>query len=225
MDPSAGRFPEPILLVQLSNAVRARWFADEYMPAFLGFAPPAHQLARAARAMQRLLPDLRPLYVFGLRSRGSDAIRIDTVGTTLAGVEPFLRSVISDEVAGCAEAALPLLAGAERVHFSFEVTPDGFGTRVGMEGSFRRQPSREPGWQALFDGLVAGGLCTPAQRDALLSWPGYDTARTSAAWPTDGAGTPLPGLCVYAVSHVKLAMSPERPLQAKVYLIVRYVRR
>lgn len=225
VDPTAGKVPEPILLVQLSNAVQARWFVDQYMPAVLGVAPPARQVARAVRAMQRLLPDLRPLYVFGLRSRGSDAIRIDTVGATLAGVAPFLRDVISDEVARRAEAVLPLLASAERVHFSFEVTPDGFGTRVGMEASYRRQPPREPGWQPLFDGLVAGGLCTPAQRDAVLPWPGYDTARSSATWPSDGVGAPLPGLCMYALSHVKLSLSPERPTQAKAYLIVKFMRR
>lgn len=225
VNPAAGQIPEPMLLVQLSSAVRARWLVDEYMPAFLGFTPPARQIARAVRAMQRLPPDLRPLYLFGLSSRGSDAIRIDTVGTTAAGVGQFLRGVISDEVARRAEAALPLLADAERVHFSFEVTPDGFGARVGMEGSYRRQPAREPGWQALLDRLVARDLCTPAQRDAILSWPGHDTARTAATWPGDSTGAPLPGTCVYGLSHVKLAMSPERPLQAKAYLIAKLMRR
>jgi len=224
VQPAAGAVPDPIVLVQLSRGVRARWFADEYMPVFLGFAPPAAQLARAARAMQQLLPALRPLYVFGLRSRGSDAIRIDTVGSSLAGVVPFLRRAISDQAAQRAEAALPLLADAERVHFSFEVTPDGFGPRFGIEGSFRRQLPREPRWHALFDRLVADGLCTPAQRDAVVSWPGHDTARSSAAWPSD-AGDPRTGLCVYAISHVKLSLSPGRPVQAKAYLIVKFMRR
>jgi hypothetical protein len=225
VNPAAGKIPEPMQLVQLSNAVRPRWLVDEYLPAFLGFTPPERQVARAVRAMQRLLPDLRPLYLFGLGSRGSDAFRVDTVGTTLAGVGQFLRDVISDEVARLAEAALPLLADAERVHFSFEITPDGFGTRVGMEGSYLKQPAREPGWLALLDRLVARELCTPAQRDAVLAWPGYDTARTAATWPGDGQGAPLPGICAYGLSHVKLAMSPERPLQAKAYLTAKLMRR
>lgn len=225
VDPAGGEIPEPMRLVQLSNAVRPRWFVDDYLPAFLGFTPPARQVARAVRAMQRLPPELRPLYLFGLSSRGSDAIRIDTVGTALAGVGPFLRDVISDEVARRVGAALPLLADAERVHFSFEVTPDGFGARVGMEGSYRKQPAREPGWRVLLDRLVARDLCTPAQRDALLAWPGHDTARTAASWPCDGSGAPLPGICAYGLSHIKLATSPDRPLQAKAYLTAKSMRR
>lgn len=223
--PAAGQIPEPMQLVQLSNALRPRWFVDEYLPAFLGFTPPERQVTRAVRAMQRLLPDLRPLYLFGLSSRGSDAFRIDTVGTTLAGVGRFLRDAISDEVARLAEAGLSLLADAERVHFSFEITPDGFGTRVGMEGSYLRQPARAPGWHALLDRLVARELCTPVQRDAVLSWPGYDTARTAASWPCDDQGAPLRGICAYGLSHIKLAMSPERPLQAKAYLTAKFMRR
>lgn len=225
IDPAAGRIPEPLLIVQPAETVRARWLVADYVPRFLGAAPPARQIARAARAIQRLPPGLAPIYLFALRSRGSDAFRIDTVGTTLAGVDAFVRDVLSPELARGTAAALPLFDGADKVHFSFDVTPDGFGTRIGIEASYRAQPAREPAWRALFDRLVAHELCTAAQRDALLAWPGHDTAQGVPAWPRDGAGAPVRGLCVYALSHLKLSVSAERPLQAKAYLIAKLVRR
>ena len=121
--------------------------------------------------------------------------------------------------------ATALLGETDRPHLSFDLLPDGISPRVGLEGSFRGLPRREPRWGALFDRLEAAGLCCPTKRRALFAWPGYSTARTAPAlWPRQD-GRPLPGFHVRSLSHVKLVCRPDRPLEAKGYLLMEHLPR
>ena len=115
-----------------------------------------------------------------------------------------------------AEAA-GLFEGTERTHLSFDVGPEGIRPRIGIEGSFAALPGREARWQELFGRLERRGLCSPAQREALLAWPGSDSFWTAPErWPADPAW--LGAFCIRYLSHLKAVWRPGRALEAKAYL-------
>jgi hypothetical protein len=114
-----------------------------------------------------------------------------------------------------------LFRPVERFHLSFDVG-DEILPRFGLEGSFARQPAREPGWTELFDRLESRGLCTGEQRRAVFAWPGSDSLWTAPdAWPVAAVGAQ--GHYVRSLSHVKLVAQPDRGTEAKVYLALAYV--
>jgi hypothetical protein len=160
------------------------------------------------------------LYVFSLLSRPGSPVRMEIFGLDPAGALAYLHRVAPHAAPPLTEIA-PLFEGIDRPHLSFDLGTEIL-PRVGLEGSFARQ--REPRWADLFARLVARGLCTTAERDAILAWPGYDTFWTATAdWPLERAGIGgMSGFCVRALSHVKVVAQPGRPPEAKVYLLASY---
>jgi hypothetical protein len=75
-------------------------------------------------------------------------------------------------------------------------------------GPWARQPHLEPRWNRQLDQLVQLGLCTEEKRAALLEWVGYRKCED----PEHAGQVLLRGL-----SHVKIAMRPDRPPAAKAY--------
>jgi hypothetical protein len=206
----------PVVCAKLPRDVDPGWLAGALLPALQGFAPPPGQLARILFCLDALPSSAALLYVFSLRARGSDAIRLELFGLEPAGILAYLRDVAPREVSRVEE-VVPHFEGVERLHLSFDVG-EAVLPRIGIEGSFPRQPSREPRWRGLFDRLVQSGLCAPEKRDAALAWPGYDTFWSAAdRWPVAALGPR--GACLRALSHVKVACAPDRGPEAKVYLM------
>ena len=85
----------------------------------------------------------------------------------------------------------------------------GVGPKIGLECYMdeRRRPQATASWIGLLDELVAQGMCTPAERDALLAWPGVEQT-TQFIW----ARTFTRGL-----NHLKVVYQPGRPVVAKAY--------
>ena len=112
---------------------------------------------------------------------------------------------------------IPLFAGVERIHLSFDIGSEIL-PRTGLEGSFSRLPRREPRWKDLFDRLVDRGLCAPEKRDAALAWPGYDSFWTAPeGWPV--SPRLAAGFFVRNLSHVKGRLPSRSEPEAKVYLM------
>jgi hypothetical protein len=65
----------------------------------------------------------------------------------------------------------------------------------------------------MLERLVRLGACTPAKRDAVLSWPGFAPCGFDTRGPLR-----IRSLLGKRLSHLKLACHPERPLEAKAYL-------
>lgn len=207
--------PAPVVCAKLPRALDPGWLAGTLLPALQGFSPPAGQLARILSCLDALPPPAALLYVFSLRARGSDAIRLEIFGLEPAGILDYLQQVIPESVPWV-EPVVALFAGVERLHLSFDVT-DRVLPRIGIEGSFPRQPSREPRWRGLFERLEQQGLCGPEKGDAALAWPGYDTFWTAAGrWPVAALGPR--GVCIRTLSHVKVVCAPNRAPEAKAYL-------
>lgn len=206
--------PAPVLCAKLPRTTDPGWLTGTLLPALAGVPLPDSQRERILACLDALPKSATLLYVFNLRARGSDAIRLEIFGLEPAGMLGYLQGIAPETVLAV-EPVAPLFEGIERLHLSFDVT-DEILPRIGLEGSFPRQPSREPKWGAFLERLVARELCSPAKRDALLSWPGYDTFWTAPQrWPAELGPR---GACVRLLSHLKVVCGPGREPEAKAYL-------
>jgi hypothetical protein len=214
-----GREPKtalaPIVCAKVPPDADPGWLADTLLPALLGGSPPAGQRARILSCLGAMPSSANLLYLFNLRARGSGAVRLEIFGMETSEILGYLRRVAPERVPETTE-GVSLLEGAERLHLSFDVTEEIL-PRIGIEGSYPRQPPREPRWEGLFSRLVAEGLCSPQKRNAALAWPGYDSFWTAPErWPVAEIGPRW--FCVRALSHLKIVCRPDRPPEAKVYL-------
>jgi hypothetical protein len=218
--PAAPGLPVPSVCARLPMDAGPGWLADTLLPALTGESPSPGLRALLLRCLAAIPSPARPLYLFRLFPRQGSPVRLEIFGLDPDGIASYLRRV-APASEGSGVAAARLLAGAERLHLSFDLGFGGCGEvlpRIGVEGSFPRLPRREPRWAELFDRLVDRGLCAPAKRDAALAWPGYDSFWTVPdRWP-EAAGTG--GFCARALSHVKLVSRPDREPEAKVYLLL-----
>jgi hypothetical protein len=211
----AGEAPAPVVCAKLPQGADPGWVTDTLLPALQDGPLAAGQRARILSCLDALPPSSSLLYVFSLRARGSDAVRLEIFGLEPAEMLSYLAGVTPEMVPAVTKAA-PLFEGVERLHLSFDVT-DAILPRIGIEGSFPRQPSREPRWQAFFERLAQAGLCSPGKRDAVLAWPGYDTFWTAPErWPIADLGPK--GACLRTLSHLKVVCRPDHELEAKAYL-------
>jgi hypothetical protein len=210
--------PTPSVCARLPQGVDLDWVIGSLLPALHG----ARLSAAQARLMRRCHGEIPEegslLYVFSLLSRPGNPVRMELFGLEPACALAYLGRVAPHAAPALAEVA-PIFEGIDRPHLSFDLGQEIL-PRVGLEGSFARQ--REPRWAEIFARLAARGLCTPAERDAILAWPGYDTFWTAAAdWPLEHAGGR--GFCVRSLSHVKVVTQPGWAPEAKVYLLVTYL--
>ncbi len=219
--PEAGSLPVPVLCVQLRDRVGPDWLIDSLLPAMHGSPLSSSQRRRVRRCLDAVPARGRILYLFSLLSRPGNAVRLELIGLDSGAMVRYLERVAGPGPAERIAALAPLIADCERLHLSFDVDSEISG-RIGIEGSFARQPNREPRWAELLERLVASGLCTPAKRDALFAWPGYDSLLTAAdRWPEEGVG--LGGYCVRCLSHVKLVSWPDRDPETKAYLLFQHI--
>jgi hypothetical protein len=178
-----------------------------------GALPP--ELARGLDRCWRALPDgAHAPHVGALLSRGADSLRVCVTGAARRDVPGFLRALgwPGDEGALAAELAALADAGAPEPAM-VQVDVDGAAReRVGLEYALERGPQArgELPRGELLDALVRRGLCAPAKRAALQSWPGTAVhTLPHQLWP-----------CVLArrVNHVKLVFGADGPREAKAYL-------
>ena len=206
----------PVICAKLPADADPRWLIGTLLPALQGNPVSAAQCALILACLDALPDSAQLLYAFSLRARGSDAIRLEIFGMEPAQILDYLCSVAPRTVSAAAEIA-SLFEGVERLHLSLDVAEEVL-PRIGIEGSFPRQPPRETRWNALFARLVEQGLCSPGKREAALAWPGYDTFWTAAErWPVRELGPH--GVCVRALSHVKVICRLDSGPEAKAYLM------
>lgn len=221
--------PEPVLCARLPSGCGEGWLRDELYPSLQGEALSPRQRELLARLLRSLPPPCAPLYAFGLSARGRPAARLEIFAPAFPDLERLAAAIRRAAPAATPDLApaLPLFAGGERLHLSLDLpfaAGEGAPPRAGIEGSFPRQPSREPRWGALFDRLVEAGLCDPGRREAALAWPGQDTFWTApGSWPLGAEGGRR--ISVRGLSHVKVVCGGEGGAEAKVYLTLGSVER
>ncbi len=204
-EPSAAQSVVPVVCWTLTRPLDRAWFLQQLAPALVGGSLPDSWRGTLELCLDALPADAFPLYAYDLRARGLRALRLELFGVPLQEVDSYLaraRGEGTHEAVPAAQLteAVQILDDVDRLHLSFEVS-DAVGSRIGLEGSYRRLPSREARWLALTDRLVAAGLCTETQKDTIFAWPGQDLT-----W-------------VRLLSHFKLVLEPGKPTSAKVYLL------
>jgi len=205
----------PVVCAKLPSGIDPGWLTDTLLPALQGRPLPAGQRASILTCLDALPVSASLLYVFSLRARGSDAVRLEIFGLEPASMLVYLRSLAPEMVLAVEEVST-IFEGVERLHLSFDVT-DTILPRIGIEGSYPRQPSREPRWEILLERLIQRRLCSPEKKDAALAWPGYDTFWTAPErWPITEMGPR--GICIRTLSHLKVVCAPDREPEAKAYL-------
>jgi hypothetical protein len=205
-----------VICAKLPQKIDLGWLTGTLLPALDGYPPPSRTRDLILSCLGALPTSAHLLYVFSLRARGSDAVRLEIFGMNPDQTLAYLRDVAPQAVPPVTEVS-PLFEGVESLHLSFDVTGEIL-PRIGLEGSFPRQPPHEPRWEALFRRLMERGLCSPEKRDAVLTWPGYDTFWTAPErWPIAEMGPR--GFCIRALSHLKVVCRPDREPEAKAYLV------
>ncbi|MCP3100114.1 hypothetical protein LZ198_14655 [Myxococcus sp. K15C18031901] len=183
--------------------------------------PPALQ-----RCLERLPGAPRVEQVGMMFSRQTDALRLCIRGVPLRGLGEALRHVGWEGQAGPLDAVLErTLPFVDDVTLDIDVG-DGLHPKLGLECILDKDPSPAR-WKRWLDQLVEDGLCTPAKRDALLTWPGMLTALNTRGWPENllRASEQLPGVhsgFARRINHLKLIHQPGQPLQVKAYLAFRH---
>jgi hypothetical protein len=214
-----GQAPEtlnPSICAKLRTPFDGDWLVDTLFPALQGepLSPAQNRLVRAC--FEAIPPPGYLLYAFCMLPRPGRPLRMEVYGLTPTQMLEYLGRITPQWIPHFAGPA-SLFDGIERTHLSIDIVDGEISPRIGIEGSYERQPKREPRWRELFDRLVAAGLCTEEKRDASLAWPGWDSFWTAPdRWPMEaGIGV----YCIRALSHVKVVCRPDRGPEAKVYLL------
>jgi len=215
--------PIPIVCARVEQPRDPTWITGSLFPVLGAHDLTPLQKESVHRILRGLPSTARLLYVFDLFPRGNREIRLEFFGPARNDLLPFVHDIAGEEGTRQAAAALELLGDLDRFHLSLDVGAAGeVSPRLGIDGSYRKLPSREPRWAALFERLVEAKLCTPTIRNAVLPWPGYDSFWTAPErWPV--AGGAIGGYCVRSLSHVKLVTHSPADLEAKVYLLFGHV--
>lgn len=218
LDSALEGFPTPSVCARLPRHAAPGWVAETLLPALSGERLSPVQDGLVRRCHGEIPGEGSLLYVFSLLSRPGQPVRMELFGLDPDAAIAYLHRVAPHTALSLTEIA-PIFSGVDRPHLSFDIGHEIL-PRVGLEGSFARQ--REPRWADLLDRLAARGLCTPAEREAIEAWPGYDSFWTAAAdWPLESAGPR--GFCARALSHVKVVAQPGRAPEAKAYLLVSHL--
>ena len=212
---------QPIFIVRTDggDGPTVDWVLQDLLRETLGVEPPEAQKATVRRALETVPKHGTLVYVFDLRCRGSDTLRLDFYGLHPNDMQTTLRDLGRPDLAAALEKAGELAADATRFHFNFDVDTDGeILPRLGIEASYPVFGRRGSKWEDLLDTLVSAGLCTAEKKEAVLDWPGY-TARGAEPelWPL-GADGPE-GFLIRSLSHVKLVCRPDHEPEAKIYLL------
>jgi hypothetical protein len=118
---------------------------------------------------------------------------------------------------------------ADRFVLSFDITPTGIDSRIGVECSFLSDAyHQETRWRDLLDILVLRNLCLPERRDALLEYPGVEgdeDISLSMMKPLPSASQHLADLfsskIIRYISHLKIVYNRDYFVEAKAYPAVR----
>jgi hypothetical protein len=198
--------PDPVLIARLPSDPDLRWVIGTLLPALRGRPLRPAQQRAVERCCDAIPEGAGLLYLFDLGARGQEAVRLELYGLGADRIPAYLERIAPPDVRDT-EDLLPLFCDVDRVHLSFDVDDEVL-PRIGIEGSFRHNPRREPRWGEL--------LGRSPRAAAALAWTGQDSLWTApAAWPVRWAGGG--GRLARGMSHFKVAVEPGG-LDRKAYL-------
>lgn len=203
------------------------WVTREGLAPLLGHAVPAHVEAGLFACLDALPAGAQVFQVGVMLARPAGAVRLCIANIPLDQIDAYLQRIRWPGSAGHLRSQLAFL-GPFADFFALDIDVEGaVRPKIGLECYMAgfKQPAQEPRWQALLDALVERGLCVPAKRDALLTWPGYERDESSPdLWPGNLLlasrllGPRVSSALSRTLHHIKIGHEPGRPLEAKAYL-------
>lgn len=204
------------------------WITATAVPMLRGESLPASVEQKLLAALANL-PDEAYVFQIGfMLARQVEAVRLCLRNIAPAHILPYLAHLGWSEPAGPLDALISNLSRlVDRIDLDIDVGQTVL-PKIGLECYFngQRQPRFEPRWRSFLDFLVDSGLCRPAKRDGLLSYPGYIREKKQVAWPArlQAASSLLGGryeiIFLKGLHHVKIVYQPNSLLEAKAYLYV-----
>ncbi|HYO48415.1 MAG TPA: hypothetical protein VEW94_01080 [Chloroflexia bacterium] len=184
------------------------------------------------RSMVLLPHNARVGFVGAMLPRDIDAFRLIINGLDKETIPGYLERIgwtgPIQELAAALEATTPF---SDYLWLNVDVGEAVY-PKVSWECYIHRQSRNSadlPRWQALLDFLVERGMCTPEKREAMLLYPGIQTAEESGEfWPESlrllsRVLGPLGfSSFIRGIHHIKVVFQPGKPLEAKAYLYARY---
>jgi hypothetical protein len=209
---------------------------DQSVEQSLDIVETAFELFLHTSARSKLLPNLRLCFnacpddayitdIGIMLSRHPEAVRINVSGLSPTQLQSYLADIRWEGSTNDLETTFTYLLGlVDRVVLCLDIGVQIY-PQIGLECFFDRSPGKEPRWAAFLDNLAARGLCAPAKRDALLSWPGYTNPTTSKApWPGDLILASMLqtsdtfSLLARKLSHIKINYQLDHLSEAKGYI-------
>lgn len=208
---------EAVVFVRTRGIREPRWVTDELVPKLCGHTPGAAQRRAVHRCLEALERPSKLGYVGALGARGSRAVRLELFNFSPSRIVDYMERLGRPDLGRPVSEHLHLLVGADDNDLQYDVVDEVL-PRVGVVMSYEGWSGGDPRWRELTGSLAAAGLCAPHKREAVLGWSGYDSARSAGElWPRDRVGTE--GFLIRSLSHAKLLFYPDRPPEAKVYLL------
>jgi hypothetical protein len=199
------------------HAARYRSLLHALFPLLLEEGVPlSEEMLRCVDACIDALPSNAQLYcVAAMPVWRTSAVRLGIKNVPPERLLPYLEEVRWPGSAAQLQSQLDWLLPlrVNRFFLNLDMAP-GMLPRLGLECSFtgRRQPAEEPQWAALFDQLVARGLCSATKRDLVLAWPGRQIS-------TRQHGSQLLETTFQKrLGHIKLTLSDKAQPEAKCYI-------
>jgi hypothetical protein len=180
----------------------------------------AHEAAEGLFPCVARLPDGGRVFHLGVMlARPTRALRVCVMDVALADVGDYLQRIDwpgpRDALDRARRTVEPWI---ERVTLALDVDgrPE---PRLGIEAHTAL-------WPELLGALVEEGLCSAAEAEELLAWPGLREDGENFPEPLGRMARFLEGrrksVLHRRLSHVKLVLDPFRPVEAKVYLSVQH---
>lgn len=152
-----------------------------------------------------------------MRGRAGCPLRVNVGGRSPLALRRFLEAMGgSMEICRTLDALCAVVAGEDPdLILAFDLCADG-PARLGLECYF---PRDETAWDRMLHRLVAGGLCSDREVQAILSWSGRSMEKSVT--PLEAfLGARREGTFLRVLNHLKLAALRPGAFRAKVYLAV-----
>ena len=231
-DPDAAGFAAvPSVFLHLrdisgSRADEYRWVLENALPLLSGTPVDAATLGKLTECFDALQGSGRVAYVGRMLAREVEGVRL-ALRLPSDAVAPYLRRLgWSDRHREVATSVSKLTRSLDIGMLQLDVT-ETIGPGIGLESAIpgSLDPSATlPRVRSTVDRLLALGLCSERQGEAMTSWPGLTPyILDGMAWPITAQTSPMPAiawrLALRRVSHVKLTLASGEPVRAKVYLV------
>ena len=230
LDKSLSPVPIPCIFLELNLVTNSQF--HELISTALNLLnyPISSQVESNLRLCANSLPDGARLSHFAIMlSRLGQGVRVNVIDIQPEQLLDYLMQIGWSDPTNTFSALVEKLSElVDYIALAFDVG-DRIYPRIGLECYLRKQPRYEPRWNLFLDALVNWGLCIPAKRDAIITWPGIyqDKSHLNKIKTGNFSWESVFQQSMYSVywrtiNHIKIVYKPGHSLEAKGYLTSGY---